>query len=51
MIILNSCNSSDNNTFKKENKSADTQQSKIRKKRDLSQEEPQQEKITITPDE
>ncbi|APS99213.1 hypothetical protein Bmayo_05920 (plasmid) [Borreliella mayonii] len=45
LIMLNSCNSNDNDTFN--NKSV--QQTESRKKRDLSQEElQQQEKITLT---
>ncbi|WP_418457333.1 Mlp family lipoprotein [Borreliella burgdorferi] len=47
LLLLNSCNSNDNDTLKN-----NAQQTKSRKKRDLSQEElPQQEKITLTPDE
>ncbi|WP_418909512.1 Mlp family lipoprotein (plasmid) [Borreliella sinica] len=49
LLILNSCNSDNNNTLDKSN----TQQEKIRKKRDLDTQKPQEEKekITITPDE
>ncbi|PRR32144.1 hypothetical protein CV695_06350 [Borreliella burgdorferi] len=47
LLMLNGCNSNDNDTLKN-----NAQQTKSRKKRDLSQEElPQQEKITLTPDE
>ncbi|ACN92615.1 lipoprotein Mlp9 [Borreliella burgdorferi] len=47
LLLLNSCNSNDNDTLKN-----NAQQTKSRKKRDLSQEElPQQEKITLTSDE
>ncbi|PRR14955.1 Mlp family lipoprotein [Borreliella burgdorferi] len=47
LLILNGCNSNDNDTLKN-----NAQQTKSRKKRDLSQEElPQQEKITLTSDE
>ncbi len=47
LLLLNSCNSNDNDTLKN-----NAQQTKSRKKRDLSQEElPQQEKIALTPDE
>ncbi len=47
LLLLNSCNSNDNDALKN-----NAQQTKSRKKRDLSQEElPQQEKITLTPDE
>lgn len=49
LLILNSCNSDDNNTLNKNN----TQQEKGRKKRNLDIQEPQEEKekITLTPDE
>ncbi|ACN92291.1 hypothetical protein CV685_05895 [Borreliella burgdorferi] len=47
LLMLNGCNSNDNDTLKN-----NAQQTKSRKKRDLSQEElPQQEKITLTSDE
>ncbi|MCD2320861.1 Mlp family lipoprotein [Borreliella burgdorferi] len=47
LLLLNSCNSNDNDTLKN-----NAQQTKSRKKRDLSQEElPQQEKITLTSEE
>ncbi|WP_215537703.1 Mlp family lipoprotein [Borreliella bavariensis] len=46
LIMLNGCNSNDNDTVKNNAK-----QSQSRKKRDSSQEELQQEKITLTPDE
>ncbi len=47
LLMLNGCNSNDNDTLKN-----NAQQTKSRKKRDLSQEElPQQEKIALTPDE
>ncbi len=47
LLLLKSCNSNDNDTLKN-----NAQQTKSRKKRDLSQEElPQQEKIALTPDE
>ncbi|WP_418905216.1 Mlp family lipoprotein (plasmid) [Borreliella finlandensis] len=47
LLMLNGCNSNDNDTLKN-----NAQQTKSRKNRDLSQEElPQQEKITLTPDE
>ncbi|WP_418909475.1 Mlp family lipoprotein (plasmid) [Borreliella sinica] len=49
LLVLNSCNSNDNDTLKKNN----TQQEKGRKKRDLDTQKPQEEKekITLTPDE
>ncbi|WP_215539954.1 Mlp family lipoprotein [Borreliella bavariensis] len=47
LIMLNGCNSNDNDTLKNNVE----QQSKSRKKRDLSQEEVQEEKINLTPDE
>ncbi|PRR13677.1 Mlp family lipoprotein [Borreliella burgdorferi] len=47
LLMLNGCNSNDNDTLKN-----NAQQTKSRKKRDLSQEElPPQEKITLTSDE
>ncbi|MGF7102310.1 Mlp family lipoprotein [Borreliella kurtenbachii] len=47
LLMLNGCNSNDNDTLKN-----NAQQTKSRKKRDLSPEElPPQEKITLTPDE
>ncbi|WP_215536501.1 Mlp family lipoprotein, partial [Borreliella bavariensis] len=47
LIMLKGCNSNDNDTLKNNVE----QQSKSRKKRDLSQEKVQEEKITLTPDE
>ncbi|WP_215535830.1 Mlp family lipoprotein [Borreliella bavariensis] len=47
LIMLIGCNSNDNDTLKNNVE----QQSKSRKKRDLSQEEVQKEKITLTADE
>ncbi|PRR35678.1 Mlp family lipoprotein [Borreliella burgdorferi] len=47
LLMLNGCNSNDNDTLKN-----NAQQTKSRKKRDLSKEElPQQEKITLTSEE
>ncbi|WP_418885199.1 Mlp family lipoprotein [Borreliella carolinensis] len=47
LLLLNSCNSNDNDTLKN-----NAQQTKSRGKRDLTQEElPPQEKITLTPNE
>ncbi|WP_215536825.1 Mlp family lipoprotein [Borreliella bavariensis] len=46
LIMLNGCNSNDNDTVKN-----NTKQSQSRKKRDFSQEKVQEEKITLTPDE
>ncbi|WP_421115135.1 Mlp family lipoprotein (plasmid) [Borreliella andersonii] len=51
LLILNSCNSNDNDAFKKDNKSAERQQVKSRKKGNLGQKEQQQEKITLTSEE
>ncbi|ATH10491.1 Mlp family lipoprotein [Borreliella burgdorferi] len=47
LLVLNSCNANDNNTFNNNS----VQQAESRKKRDLAQKEPPQEKITLTPDE
>ncbi|WP_215541016.1 Mlp family lipoprotein [Borreliella bavariensis] len=47
LIMLIGCNSNDNDTLKNNVE----QQSKSRKKRDLSQEKVQEEKITLTPNE
>ncbi|MBB6208548.1 Mlp family lipoprotein [Borreliella lanei] len=51
LLVLNSCNSNNNDPFKKDNKSAGLQQVKSRKKRDSKQGESQQEKITLTSEE
>ncbi|MBB6043543.1 Mlp family lipoprotein (plasmid) [Borreliella yangtzensis] len=47
ILILNNCNSSDNDTLNKNN----MQQEKVRQKRDLDTQEIQEEKITLTEEE
>ncbi|WP_418909427.1 Mlp family lipoprotein (plasmid) [Borreliella sinica] len=51
LLVLNSCNSNNNEIFNKNNKPTGPQQTKSRKQRDLDQKTSQKEEITLTPEE